>query len=139
MRVVIDTNVLVSSLINAGTPPAGVIQAWNNEVFELVTSRAQIDELTSVLGRARLQRFLRDAPFTRELIARIERHANVVQPTETLDLCDDPDDNRVLEAAVAGEADYIVMGDDDLLRLREVRGTRICTPAQFLAELTTLG
>jgi predicted nucleic acid-binding protein len=56
-------------------------------------------------------------------------------PTESVKVSDDPDDDRVLEAAVAGEADYIVTGDDDLLRPGEFRGTRIVTPALFLAIL----
>ena len=130
-----DTNVLVSALIAEG-PPARVLGlCWTGEV-EFVISEATLAELEDVLGRSRLEpRLRRRRADVGEFIRRFEKLAKMVEPTETLALSDDPDDNRVLEAAVAGEADYLVTGDDDLVRLREVRGTRICTPAQFLIEL----
>jgi hypothetical protein len=67
-----------------------------------------------------------------ELIA-IASH--LVRPTFTLDVVRDPDDNRVLEAAIAGEADVIVTGDADLLDLQAVEGVRLLTPADFTDEL----
>jgi putative PIN family toxin of toxin-antitoxin system len=136
MRVVVDANVVVSALINDRGNPARVIAAWKLDRFELVSSASLLHELRVVLSRPSVRRFI--AATDSEVAAfidDIEQTAVIATPTETLTLSDDPDDNRVLEAAVAGEADYLVTGDDDLVRLREVRGTRICTPAQFLIEL----
>jgi len=59
----------------------------------------------------------------------------LVEPTHRIDASRDPDDNRVLEAAIAGEADYIVTGDRDLLELGSYEGIRIVTPAEFVALL----
>ena len=139
MKSVIDANVLVSALINERGRPARVLAAWKQGEFELITSPALIRELRVVLSRRRVRDFI---PATdSEVLAFIEdleTGGTVVEPSETLTLSADPDDNRVLEAAVAGQADYIVTSDDDLLRLGEVRGTRIRTPAQFLVELAVL-
>jgi putative PIN family toxin of toxin-antitoxin system len=135
VRAVVDTNVLVSALMKSATPPAAVVAAWHGEAFDLVSSPPLLAELLEVLERRHVRKYIVDLEFERQLVARIRQDAIVVEPTESLALSDDPDDDRILEAAVAGGADYIVTGDDDLLRLREVRGTRICTPAQFLIEL----
>ncbi len=59
----------------------------------------------------------------------------VVVPTTSIAVSRDPDDNRVLEAAVAGQVDYIVTGDRDLLALRSHAGIRMLTPAQFVEFL----
>lgn len=61
--------------------------------------------------------------------------SQVVRPSLTRDLARDPDDNRVLEAAIAGGADVIVTGDTDLLDLQVVEGVRIVTPVDFTHEL----
>jgi hypothetical protein len=55
-----------------------------------------------------------------------------VQPTGTLNVTDDPDDNRILECAVAAAPDYIVSNDDDLMRLQEYRGIRIVSGIALL-------
>jgi putative PIN family toxin of toxin-antitoxin system len=104
-----------------------------------VTSAETLDELADVLARPVVRKFIR-VPSEKidELQQDIASVSTRFEPTETLTLSDDPDDNRVLEAAVAAEADYIVTGDAGLLRLAEVRGTRIRTPARFLVELATL-
>ncbi len=67
----------------------------------------------------------------------MESAVTMVDPAESLSVIADPPDNRVLEAAVAGEADYIVSGDRDLLDLGKYEGIEIVTPAMFLAILAT--
>jgi putative PIN family toxin of toxin-antitoxin system len=137
VRLVLDTNIFVSALIGPGTPARILESCWTGDP-ELVISEPILDELSDVLARDRIvRRLARRGPEVSEFVARLRQSAVIVDPTETLDLCDDPDDNRILEAANAGGADYIVTCDDDLLRLAEVQGTRIVTPAQFLAEITT--
>lgn len=58
----------------------------------------------------------------------------VVEPTETVDVVRDPDDNRLIEAALAGDADVVVTGDQDLLILQAVGKVRIMTPRDFLED-----
>lgn len=70
-----------------------------------------------------------------EVVELITLASHVVRPNLTLDLVRDPDDNRVLAAAITGSADVIVTGDADLLDLQVVEGVRILTPADFTAEL----
>jgi putative PIN family toxin of toxin-antitoxin system len=68
---------------------------------------------------------------------RLEAQAEIARPTRRVDAVSrDPDDNRVLEAAIAGHADYIVTRDGDLLDLQEFEGIPIVSPARFLAILT---
>lgn len=69
---------------------------------------------------------------TSELVELITLAAIVVEPTETVDIVRDPDDNRLIEAALAGDADVIVSGDQDLLTLQGVGNVRIVTPRDFL-------
>jgi putative PIN family toxin of toxin-antitoxin system len=105
-------------------------------MFVAVTSEPLLAELATAAARPRLRDQLRfGASGAGQFVDDVREFSDVVTPTETLDVADAPDDNRVLEAAVAGEADYIVTGDDDLLRLGEFRGIRIVTPAGFLTLL----
>lgn len=70
-----------------------------------------------------------------EVVELIALASHIVRPALTRDLVRDPDDNRVLEAAIAGNADVIVTGDADLLDLQVVERVRILTPADFTDEL----
>ena len=130
-RAVLDTNTWVSGL-GWGGPPGDVVEAALAGRFEIVTSPALLDELRRVLAYPKLAAIFGDVDEVIELIALA---SHVVRPTLTLDLVRDPDDNRVLEAAITGSADAIVTGDADLLDLQLVEGVRILTPADFNAEL----
>jgi putative PIN family toxin of toxin-antitoxin system len=138
MRAVVDTNVLVSALISVGSPPDQVLQAWRRGAFELVISLPLLDELERVLPRAKIASRVRwtDQRLA-SFVGQLRRKATVVNPKEPLEvITGDPDDNRVLEAAAEGGADYIVTGDGDLLDLARYETTGIVTPARFLAILT---
>jgi putative PIN family toxin of toxin-antitoxin system len=130
-RAVLDTNTLVSGL-GWGGPPSELVEAGLAGRFEIVTSLALLDELRRVLHYPRLATTFGDVE---ELVDLIGLASLVVEPTETLELVRDPDDNRVLEAALAGQADVIVTGDADLLELGNVEEVRILTAIDFLAEL----
>jgi putative PIN family toxin of toxin-antitoxin system len=131
IRAVLDTNTWVSGL-GWGGPPGDVVEAALAGRFEIVTSPALLDELRRVLAYPKLAAVFGDVDEVVELITLV---SHLVRPTLTLDLVRDPDDNRVLEAAIAGSADAIVTGDADLLDLQRVEGVRILTPADFNAEL----
>lgn len=131
-RAVLDTNTWVSGL-GWGGPPGDVVEAALAGRFEVVTSHALLAELRRVLTYPKLAEMFGDVDEVVELIALA---SHVVRPTLALDLVRDPDDNRVLEAAITGSADVIVTGDADLLDLQVVEGVRILTPADFAAELS---
>ena len=134
MRVVVDTNVLVSSALVPGGPPARLVLAWIEDRFQLITSPELLAELQRVLTRPRVVRRILTSDGS-ILLEQLDDRAEVVHPSVRLEVVRDPDDDRVLEAAVAGMADVIVSGDRDLLDLGEYEGISIVTAAQFLAML----
>ncbi len=134
MRAVIDTNVIVSGLLRSAGAPAVTLTAGEDHAFLWITSPPLLAEVERVLKRPHIRRVLSDERTTKFLTDLIEL-AIIVDPTERLDVSRDADDNRVLEAAVAGSADYIVTGDRDLLGLGSHADIRIVTPADFVALL----
>ncbi len=137
MKVVLDTNVFISAFLSADSPPDRIVRAWRRGDFELITSAPLLYELTTVLARPHIATRLGWTPEERAFtIAALREAATTVLPTKTIDaIPSDPSDNRILEAAVTAQADYIVSGDQDLLNLQEFQGIQIVTPARFLAIL----
>jgi putative PIN family toxin of toxin-antitoxin system len=131
IRALLDTNTIVSG-VGWGGPPGAVLDAALAGHFEIVTSPALLDELRRVLSYPKLQAAIGDADKLIELLAIA---AIVVTPTETVELVRDPDDDRLIEAALAARADVIVTGDQDLLTLGRVDEIRILTPREFLSTL----
>ena len=131
IRAVLDTNTIVSG-VGWGGPPGAVLDAALAGHFEIVTSPALLDELRRVLSYPKLQAVIGDAD---ELVKFLALAAFVVTPTETVAVSRDPDDDRLVEAALAANADVIVTGDQDLLTIGSVDQIRILTPREFLATL----
>lgn len=129
-RVVLDSNVIVSGLGWSG-PPARIVDAALEGRFALLTSEPLLAELRRVLAYPKLAKVIDDAERLVDLVA---ESGEVVQTSSVLAVVDDESDNRVLEAAVDGDADYIVSGDDDLLGLGSFQGIPIVTPGKFTAE-----
>ena len=128
MRVVADTNVLISALMFGGLPGTFLDLALLGK-FSLLTSAALLDELDEKLcGKFAISE--RDAQAIR---AKLEGCAEVLRPDFELNAVpDDPDDNRVLECAVAGKADWIVSGDRHLLRMGSYAGMAIVAVREFI-------
>ncbi len=132
MRVVLDTNVLISALITSGTPPDGLYRAWLRGEIELVTSTAQIAEITDVVSRPHLQKFIDDDDAA-DILDNIDCHALVLDDLPEVNLSPDPGDNPILAAAIAGGADLIISGDKKhLLGLAEIEGIPIVTARKAL-------
>ncbi len=138
MRAVIDTNIIISAVLRPGSSPDQVVQAGVRRHFQAITSPPLLAELKKVLSRPRVTRRLITPPEEVDrFIKDMESAVTMVDPAESLSVIADPPDNRVLEAVVAGEADYIISGDRDLLDLGKYEGIEIVTPAMFLAILAT--
>ena len=130
MKMVADTNVLVSAFIFPGGSPEAFYRLALEGRIELVSSRPLLTEFGRVLD----EKFGWEAERAEEAVAQVIRIAEVVEPSETVSEIEaDPPDNRVLEAAGEAEADAIVSGDRHLLSLGSWRGVRIETPAAFVA------
>ena len=137
LKVVLDSNVIISGLTATAGNPHNVLEAWRRGEIVLLTCPAIVEEVTEVLSRP----FFREKRhITQEQVTRakrvLEMDTVLVEPKEHLDVVDnDPDDDRVLECALAGGADYVVSGDHHLLDLGRFRHIPIVTPRQFLAIL----
>ena len=137
MRVLLDTNILVGSLITKDTPPDGLYQRWLRGKFDLVTSEAQMAEIANVLARPRLQKFL-GIDEAEAIVENIRTRALVFHDLPNVDLSLDPKDNPILATAIAGKADLIVSGDKKhVLSLGQVGGIPIVTAREALKRLAT--
>lgn len=131
-KVTLDTNILISALGWKGKPNEVFNRVVSGEL-ELVISDEQFNELAEVLDYPKFQFTGEQKDRFKSLILEV---ATFVKPTEKIDaIKNDPDDNTVLEAAVAGNADYIVSGDPDLLELKKFRKIKIVTAKEFLREI----
>ncbi len=128
MRVVLDTNVLISGLVFGGRPEM-VLQMASIRVFSLIVSPEILTELEGVL----IEKFRWSQSRAAASIRGIRQTAELVAPKLRVNDCEDPDDNRILEAAVEGLADVMVSGDKHLLRMKVYRGIEILTIGQFLS------
>jgi putative PIN family toxin of toxin-antitoxin system len=135
MKVVIDTNVWVSALINPNGTPARIIN--HPAAFDLLTSTAILTELERVLHYDRIQKRyqLTDEMISAYLLT-VRLDSELVEVTQQVNAVErDPDDNRVLACAVQAGADYVVSGDPHLVDLAAYQGIPILTPSAFFAVL----
>ncbi len=138
MIIVLDTNVMISALLSTEGSPAQIIDLWEAGEFDIATSAPLLDEVKRVLGYEKIKKSLKCTPEEiNRLIGGWRTAAIYVEPEEELEVIeDDPDDNRVLECAVAADADYIVSGDHHLLDLGEYRGIEILPTVGFVVLMT---
>jgi putative PIN family toxin of toxin-antitoxin system len=141
-RVVVDTNVWVSALLNRAGRPAEVVSALLAGRFRLVTSTPLLAELDEVLQRPRIERKYRLRPEdVRSYVASLRHVAEVVAVTGDLRVCRDHDDDMVVETALLGNAEALVTRDEVLSRVPElaealrVQGVSILTVQRFLELL----
>jgi putative PIN family toxin of toxin-antitoxin system len=133
MKAVLDTNILVSATFWNGDPYRIVIRAEKGD-FELLLSPEIIREFTEVLNYDDIRRKILDKDLSFRLtVAKITSVAKIISPTVKLNIVkEDPDDNKILECALAGKADYMVTNDRHLLTLKQFRGIPIVTAREFL-------
>ena len=132
MRLVVDTNILVSALLSATSLPARIILLWRAGRFDLLTAAEQLDEFARVTRYPKIRERLIPAVAGR-LVNDLRALAVVVSSLPAVDVSPDPDDNYLLAIAIAGAADFLVSGDKrDLLGLGTHAGTRIISVRSFL-------
>jgi putative PIN family toxin of toxin-antitoxin system len=136
-RAVLDTNVLVSSLVAEHGPPRRILDAWLEGRYVLVTSLHLVEELIHVLSYPRIAERLRlDEDELAAILAGLLSKAEVTPGHLHLPgVTRDPKDDAVVACAKEGEADYIVSGDQDLLVLSEYEGIQVITPRRFMEIL----
>lgn len=137
MRVVLDTNVLLSALLSSHGWPDTIYRAWQKDRFDLVTSAMQIDELRRASRYVTFKNVLQ--PHRVSTMVNNMRLSIMLDALPTLPQgieVNDPNDAFLLTMALTGEADYLVTGDHraGLLQRGNHGRTRIVTPATFCAE-----
>ena len=132
MRVVLDTNVLVSALLLESSLPGQLITHWRQGRFTVLTATPQLDELRRVTRYPKIRARLKPVLAGR-LINELREMAVVVETLPPVDVSPDPYDNYLLAIASGGEADYLVTGDKPhLLALGCHAGTKIVSVRDFI-------
>ena len=130
MRVVADSNVVISALVFGGAPKL-LLEVAGRRQIALIASEAILSEIAIVLVR----KFRWSPERTEGEMSEIRRFAEIVSPGVAISAGMDPDDDRILEAAVGGNAQFIATGDGHLLRMRSFEGIEIGTVRSLLDRL----
>ena len=128
MKVVFDTNILVSALVFPGGRGEAALRRIIEQQDQLVSSKPTLDELLGILAR----KFSRDAEELAHVAVFLSGLALSVRPRRKLQVVENEPDNRILECALAGHAEAVVTGDHALLSLREYRSVRIISLREYL-------
>ncbi len=129
-KIVIDTNVLMSAFGWSGKPRR-VFEAVLDGKFELIISKKQLTEIRRVLTYPRLKFAIEEQTRFIDIIARASHIVETHNEFQVIK--EDPPDNALLEAAIEHHAEYIISGDQHLLRLKLFQGVKIVSPAEFTA------
>lgn len=130
LKVILDTNVLISSILFGGKPRKIIKLVQEGRITPII-SPVLLAELTEVLVKK-----FQFAPGKLLLVDDlIKENFASVNPSITISIISDKDDNRVLEAAVEGGCNYIISGDRDLLKLKTFQNVKIVTPDTFLSDV----
>jgi putative PIN family toxin of toxin-antitoxin system len=134
MRVILDTNILLSGILSPLGAPAKLLYAWERKIFTLVACDALIAEFRDVAGRPFFRARLR-ASVAELLAAGLRDFSFYCRDLPPGPIAPDPKDSYLLAMAEAGQADFLVTGDKELLSLRRHKSTRIITPAAMIEIL----
>lgn len=140
IRVVLDTNILVSALITKkSSAPFQLYKAFITQQILLVTSPSILAEVENVLNRENVAKYHKLTPGQRQEILKQLTILSYITlgsiPARKIVIENDPDDDKFLFAALEGNADYIVSGDHHLLDIKEYEGIKILNPSEFLTIL----
>ncbi len=130
-KIVIDTNVIVSSLIQRSYPYKIIYELFVDDKFVLCVSEELMSEYYEVLSRPKFARFPDFFGRAESLLADIEDKAKKIVPRTKIDLISDKDDNKVLELADECEADFIITGNTTDFTFAEYKNTKIVSPKDY--------
>ena len=133
MKITVDTNILVSATFWSG-PSEKIISKAEAKEIQLILSNDIIKEYSEVLEYKEIQDKIKDKKLEmKRTVGKIILMSTIIEPKTKLRIVkDDPDDDKILECAVAGKVDCIVTNDNHLLKLKKFRNISILTPNEFL-------
>jgi uncharacterized protein len=132
LRIVLDTNVLVSATVFSGKPRELVTLATKGR-FVLIASEEIVDEFTDVIGRSKFKKTPSEIRTARNVLIRTAKLYKLRSKRKVVK--EDPDDDVVINTALDGRAEYIVSGDPHLIRLSVYKGIKIVGVADMLLKL----
>jgi putative PIN family toxin of toxin-antitoxin system len=130
-KIIIDTNVLVSALIQRSYPFYVVDSLFSKREIQLCISDELFEEYFAVLNREKFSKFPEFMALAQILLAEIERIAIKYYPEVKLEIIRDLDDNKLLELAETCEADFLITGNSSDFTMREYKSTKIVTPKEY--------
>jgi uncharacterized protein len=133
-KIVIDTNVLVSSLIQRSYPYHIVIEIFSNDKIQVCLSDELFTEYFNVLNREKFSKFPDFIANAQALLIDIEKIAVRYIPTVRLEIIKDLDDNKLLELAETCHADFLITGNTNDFTLSDYKGTKIVTPKEYWTD-----
>jgi len=136
-KIVIDTNVLVSSLIQRSYPYHIVVEVFSNDKIQVCLSDDLFAEYLNVLNRDKFSRFPDFVANAQALLVDLEKIAVNYIPTVHIEIIKDLDDNKLLELAETCQADFLITGNTNDFTIRDYKGTRIVTPKEYWTDYMT--
>ena len=133
MKVVLDTNVLISAILIEGSI-ADMALTKAEKYYEILSSDKIYDELIKILMLPKFDKYV-SLYQRRKFIESFENKATFVKVEEVINVCRDPKDDMFLELAVSGNANIIISGDKDLLDLNPFQGIQIISPKEFIEQI----
>ena len=139
-RIVVDTNVIISSVLSPGGKPDQIFKAVFDGQLQLILSHAILRETRRVFSYHKIQKLLDRRGVTTEdiedFLIKLIKISILIAPISRPDIIkDDPADNAILATALDGQANFIVTGDQHLIALKEYRGIPILAPAKLIEEI----
>lgn len=141
IRVVLDTNLIFSAALTPQNPPDRIFKSWLEDSFDLLISKEQLEEIRDASQKRKLKNYPLFLNRIAEVIENLEFAAELIKPLSEVDLplhVRDPKDDYILATVLAGRADYLVTGDEDLLVLNgnsALGDLRIISVKDFLTTL----
>jgi len=136
LRIVLDTNIIVSRAIKKNDDSDKLFAALKNRKIALVISYSILEEIIDVLSRPRIIKFTKMGKnHIKQLAALLLDRAIITEPQQKITICRDHADNKFIEAAISGRAEYIVSGDKDLLDLQKHKTIKIISLKEFVTIL----
>jgi len=130
-KLVIDTNVFISSLIQRSYPYLITTELFSNKEIHLCISDEVFEEYYDVLNREKFERFADFITKSQTLLTNISRKATKYSPSFKVDLIKDAKDNKFLELSETCKADFLITGNTNDFTMKEYKGTLIVTPKQY--------
>lgn len=138
-RVVLDTNIFIRSILSPKGLGAKIVDLWKAKEFLLLLSHELLDEIAEVLLNLKLMmRYNYSFEDVKSLIILCKKQAIIVKPALILQICRDPDDDKIINCAIVGRSHYLVSGDADLYDDNNVKrilfeyGVQVIKPEEFI-------